>query len=181
MKYLLTDEETTRLRFKNVDRADYGDWFPFFTNPQTNLYWNDERIDAQVECTKWYDKQQWRYENNMGGMNTLIEKQSNKLIGHCGLLVQLVDDITELEIGYSLLPEFWKQGFATEAAQKCCDFAFRNNFAESLISIISLKNIPSQKVAERNGMKIEKRTRYHNNDAFIYRLTKEEFNKTLNL
>jgi RimJ/RimL family protein N-acetyltransferase len=129
----------------------------------------------EVECANWYTKQQWRYDNDMGGMNVLIEKQSGKLIGHCGLLVQTVENITELEIGYSLLPAFWKNGYAREAARKCRDFAFENGLADSVISIISHSNIPSQRVAMNNGMRQEKSTVYHENAVFIYRISKQEW------
>ena len=105
-------------------------------------------------------------------MNALIEKESGRLIGHCGLLVQIVDGIPELEIAYSLLPEFWNKGYAIEAAMKCRDFAFANNFSDSLISIISLTNIPSEKVALKNGMHIDKRTIYSNNEVNIFRVNK---------
>ena len=108
-------------------------------------------------------------------MNALIEKQRGTLIGHCGLLVQTVDDILELEIGYSLLPAFWGRGYAHEAAKKCQDFAFNNKLAESLISIISKTNIPSQSVATRNGMTIEKSTNYNGNEVFIYRISNRDW------
>lgn len=103
-------------------------------------------------------------------MNALIEKQTGKLVGHCGLLVQTVDDETELEIGYSLLPAFWSRGYATEAARTCKNFAFANTLAESLISIISKTNIASQKVARANGMTIDKETTYHDVPVYIYRI-----------
>src|SRR5690606_32134123 len=117
-------------------------------------------------------KQFLRYKNGLGGMNALIEKETGRLIGHCGLLAQSVDNIAELEIGYSLLPDFWNKGYATEAAKKCRDYAFENNFSASLISIISLSNIPSQKVAFKNGMKIDKQTTYNNNEVYIFRIDK---------
>jgi ribosomal-protein-alanine N-acetyltransferase len=97
------------------------------------------------------------------------------MLGHCGLLVQTVDDVTELEIGYSLLPEFWHRGYAAEAASKCRDFAFGNELADSLISIISRSNIPSQKVAISNAMHQEKATNYYENEVFIYRIFKHEW------
>ena len=108
-------------------------------------------------------------------MNALIEKQTGKLIGHCGLLVQTVDEVTDLEIGYSLLPTFWNKGFASEAAKKCRDFAFENNFATSLISIISVTNTPSQGVAIKNGMRIDKLTNYRGNKVIIYRVDAIDF------
>ena len=90
-----------------------------------------------------------------GGMNVLVNKQTNAFIGQCGLLVQTVDGIKELEIGYSILPKYWRQGYASEAAQKCKAFAIEHNFTESLISIINVNNIPSQKVAINNGMHLD--------------------------
>jgi RimJ/RimL family protein N-acetyltransferase len=173
MSYLLHGQQTTRLNFRSVLDSDYDAWLKFFQDPNTSLHWVEEKESAEDACRNWYKKQVWRYENNMGGMNALIEKSSSNLIGHCGLLVQTVDGSTELEIGYSLLPEFWGKGYALEAAVKCKDFAFENDLAESLISIISLTNTPSQKVALKNGMTIDKETIYKANKVFIYRINNE--------
>jgi RimJ/RimL family protein N-acetyltransferase len=123
-------------------------------------------------CKKWYERQFERYNNNEGGMNALIDKESKKLVGHCGLLIQTVDNIPEIEIAYSLLPSFWNKGYATEAAEKCKCFAFENNLSESLICIISLTNIPSEKVASKIGMTLDKTTVYKENEVNIFRIKK---------
>jgi [ribosomal protein S5]-alanine N-acetyltransferase len=172
MKYLLDGQETDRLIFRKVSWSDFDDWVKFFEDPVTSMYWVDEQETPQHACEKWYEKQHERYENDKGGMNALIEKSSGKLIGHCGLLVQTVDEIRELEIGYSLLPAFWNKGYAIEAATKCKTYAFENDFSDSLISIISLTNLPSQKVAVKNGMIIEKETMYHGNKVYIFRISR---------
>lgn len=172
MKYLLNGQESDRLLFRKVRLSDFNSWLAFYENPATSKHWILENNSAEIECKRWYDKQFYRYENDYGGMNALIEKQSNLLVGHCGLLVQVVDGITELEIGYSLLPEFWKKGFATEAAKKCKDFAFDNNLSDSLISIISLTNIQSESVALKLGMTSEKVTVYKGNNVNIFRVQK---------
>ena len=175
MKYLLHGQESQRLKFRSIDTLDFDEWLEFHKDPSARKYWIEDFQDPLSECEKWYQKQQYRYDNDLGGMNALIEKQSGKLIGHCGLLVQKVDGVKELEIGYSLLPKHWNKGFASEAAMKCRDFAFENNFWDHLISIISLTNIPSQKVAEKNGMTVSKRTTYGQNQVYIYRIDKEEW------
>jgi ribosomal-protein-alanine N-acetyltransferase len=173
MNYLLHGQQTSRLNFRSVLDSDYDAWLKFFQDPNTALHWVEEKESAEDACKNWYKKQAWRYENNMGGMNALIEKSSGRLIGHCGLLVQTADEITELEIGYSLLPEFWGMGYASEAAIKCKNFAFEHKLTKSLISIISLTNTPSQKVALKNGMIIDKETIYKGNKVFIFRTKKE--------
>lgn len=172
MKYLLDGEETNRLVFRKISESDYNAWLKFFEDPQTSIHWMEEKVAPLIACQKWYEKQFWRYENNRGGMNALVEKSSGKLIGHCGLLVQTVDEISELEIGYSLLPDFWNKGYAFEAASHCRDYAFKNDFSKSLISIISLSNVPSQKVALKNKMTIEKETIYNGNKVYIFRVFK---------
>jgi [ribosomal protein S5]-alanine N-acetyltransferase len=169
MKYLLTNQQTERLLFNPIDVSHFNKWLKFFEDPRTHQYWVEEQDTPERECKKWYEKQRQRYAQDRGGMNALIEKSSGKLVGHAGLLVQEVDGISELEIAYSLLPEFWNKGFAIEAARKCKQYGLENNFAGSLISIISESNLPSQKVATKNGMIIDKRTTYRQNPVYIFR------------
>ncbi len=170
MRYVLDGEESSRLLFRKVTLADFSDWLEFFLDSSSFLHWKSERLSPEKECQDWYEKQFGRYETNRGGMNALIEKSTGYLIGHCGLLVQQVDGITELEIGYSLLPAGRNKGYATEAAIRCKEFAFQKRFADSLISIISKTNQPSMNVAVKNGMKPEKQTVYNQNEVIIYRV-----------
>lgn len=180
MKYLLDGEQTERLEFRKIQVSDFNDWLEFFRDARTHQHWAPMQNPPEVECRLWYEKQHWRYANDMGGMNALIQKQSGKLVGHCGLLVQTVDDETELEIGYSLLPKFWNRGYATEAAKKCRDFAFKNHCADTLISIISKTNMPSQKVAVANGMLLQKETMYHGMEVNIFRISNSVWMKAEN-
>lgn len=181
MKYLLENQDTERIIFRNIQLSDFNDWLGFHKNPINTKHWKADLKSPEIECKNWYKKQFNRYLNDMGGMNALIEKHTGKLIGHCGLLVQTVDEQLELEIGYSLLPEFWNRGFATEAAIKCRDYAFENNFSDSLISIISLTNKPSEQVAKKNGLKLDKRTFYNNNKVNIFRIYKSDWKQLKSL
>lgn len=174
MKYLLDKEESERLVFRKVRISDFDIWLEFYKQPETSAHWISEKQSPSVECKNWYKKQFYRYKNDKGGMNALIEKTSGKLIGHSGLLIQTVDGKIKLEIAYSLLPEFWNKGYAIEAAKKCKDFAFENNLTKSLISIISVTNISSEKVALKNGLKFSKRTFYNRNHVNIFRVDKIE-------
>ncbi|MBX2963907.1 MAG: GNAT family N-acetyltransferase [Cyclobacteriaceae bacterium] len=171
MKYLLQNQQSERLIFRSIKSSDFDDWLEFFKDPLTRLHWVEEKQTPEDACAKWYEKQFHRYAHDLGGMNALIEKSSGRLVGHAGLLVQEVDEKQELEIAYSLLPEFWNKGYAIEAAQQCKAYAFKNKLTPSLISIISLSNLPSQKVAIKNGMSIEKQTVYRDNAVYIFRIS----------
>ncbi|MEO9510614.1 MAG: GNAT family N-acetyltransferase [Flavobacteriaceae bacterium] len=168
--FLLENETSKRLAYRKVLRSDFDDWLPFYHNPQSTKYWNGLPSNPITACNEQFDQIFERYDKNLGGMNALILKETKELIGLCGLLVQNVDNTKELEIGYSILPEFWLQGFAFEAAHKCKTHAFKNSFASSLISIIHVDNIPSQKVAEKNGMQLDNTTTYKDNPVHIFRV-----------
>jgi RimJ/RimL family protein N-acetyltransferase len=72
---------------------------------------------------------------------------------------QLIDGREELEVGYHVRPALQGQGYATEAAAACRDFARDVLGARRLTAIIHPDNRPSQRVAEKIGLTPEKRTR----------------------
>jgi ribosomal-protein-alanine N-acetyltransferase len=177
--YLLENQQTTRLQFRKIRATDFVSWLPFFHDPASFEHWRGEIQAPEIACKKWFDRQAERYEKKEGGMNALIEKRSGELVGYCGLLAQTVDGTRELEIGYSLLPNFRAKGLASEAARKCRDFAFEKDFSDSLISIVSLTNSPSAKVAVKNGMQLHKQTVYKENKVNIFRILKTDWQKII--
>jgi ribosomal-protein-alanine N-acetyltransferase len=170
MSLLLDGKQTDRLAYRKIQLSDSDAWLEFFRHPNTHKHWVSQRSTPEEECSQWYARQQERYDNDEGGMNALIDKSTGKLVGHCGLLRQTVDGVAELEIGYSVLPEFWNKGYASEAAIACRDHAFQNKLSSSLISIISVTNTASENVARKVGMKIEKVTMYKGNKVNIFRV-----------
>ena len=58
-----------------------------------------------------------------------------------------------LEVGYLFLRSQWHKGYAAEAAMACRDYAFGVLGQPMVCSIIRDTNRPSQRVAERNGMR----------------------------
>lgn len=170
---LLFGEETDRLIFRKVEPSDFDTWMSFCEEEDALKFIysaEDLRLSPQQKCEKWFEKVFFRYENTLGGMNALIEKETGKLIGQCGLLIQTIDGVEELEIGYSLLKEFRGKGYAFEAANKCKEVAIQNKLADSLISVIIPENFSSIAVAEKNGMKREKITIQSGDSVAIYRI-----------
>ena len=178
MKYLLENQETERLKFRLVSSDDFDLWMDFFKQKDVARFLAMDKIPTPLEkCEHWFNRVNHRYENELGGMNALIDKSGNEMLGQCGLLIQEVDGLTELEIGYSILPKYWNKGYATEAAKKCRDYAFENNFANSIISIIHVENINSEKVAINNGMLKTKTTLFKEMPVNIFRINREDWLK----
>jgi RimJ/RimL family protein N-acetyltransferase len=73
------------------------------------------------------------------------------------------------------MPEFRGKGYAFEAAQKCRDFAFENQLADQLFSVILPGNDASVRVATKNGMKFLKRTVEDGDIVDVYSISKVEW------
>ena len=171
MDFLLDGQESKRLLFQKIQHSDFSDWLPFHQDPRTSEFWNGLPNDPEIACKEDFERTFFRYRNDLGGKMALISKATEELVGLSGLLVQDINDNKELEIAYSLLPKFWKQGFAIEAAAQCKSYAKANKLAKSLISIIHVDNIPSQQVALKIGMLLDSSTTYYGNPVHIYRLS----------
>lgn len=157
MIYLLAGEETDRLMFRLVQESDYDEWLNLFEGTDVARFLGMGHLQtAREQCDLWFEKGRDRYNNNKGGMNALVDKQTGKLVGTCGLLLQEIEGETVMEVGYSVLPQYRGKGYAIEAASKCRDHAFNNSYTDVLYSIIHTENTSSVRVAERNGMKLDR-------------------------
>ena len=107
---------------------------------------------SDQEVQEWLDRQIYRYQKWNFGLWAAVLKETDKMIGQCGLTMQQWKDQEVLEIGYLFERPHWHQGYATEAAKACKQYAFEKLNASEVCSIIRDSNTASQNVAMRNGM-----------------------------
>jgi RimJ/RimL family protein N-acetyltransferase len=107
---------------------------------------------------KWLHTCLERYYQIWGfGPYAVVERQSQRVLGYCGLfLFPELDGQTEVEIGYRLMRSAWGKGYATEAVGTVRDYAFNILSLKRLIAIIDPSNTASIRVAEKIGMTYEK-------------------------
>jgi RimJ/RimL family protein N-acetyltransferase len=58
---------------------------------------------------------------NVFGLLAVVAESVDRIIGYCGISLQEVDGSLIPEIGYRFHPDFWGQGYATEAARGYVD------------------------------------------------------------
>jgi ribosomal-protein-alanine N-acetyltransferase len=124
------------------------------------------------EAHNWLNRHLKRYEEYGFGLWAAVLKETNEMIGQCGLTMQGWREKDILEIGFLFQKAFWHKGYATEAAIACKEYAFSILNANRVYSIIRDTNIAAQKVAVRNGMNsIDKDTKNFRNidmEFFLY-------------
>ena len=86
---------------------------------------------------------------------------SGEFVGDCGLTPQQVDGVTEIEVGYHVRAALQGRGLASEAASACRDHARDVLGIERLIAIIDPRNRPSQRVAKKLGLVVERESDNH--------------------
>jgi RimJ/RimL family protein N-acetyltransferase len=147
--------QTPRLILRKFTKDDVDNLLGIFSDPETMTYFPSTRNRAETE--EWIDRNLKSYEENGFGLYALELEATGQFIGYCGFILQKdVDGLDEIEIGYGLRKDFWRQGYAAEAAEACKEYGFANLGAGRIISLIHPENAPSRRVAERNGMKVEK-------------------------
>ena len=89
------------------------------------------------------------YTDHGHGLYMVALKSSLTPIGMCGILKRIQFD--DVDLGYALLPEFWSQGFAFEAASAVLHFAHSSLGVPRTLGLVSPDNLPSIKLLEKLG------------------------------
>lgn len=142
--------ETERLYLRELEQSDFSALCRILQDEQAMYAYEGAFTDAEVQ--DWLDRQLARYEKYGFGLWAVILKETEELIGQCGLTMQPWKDGEVLEIGYLFRRDCWHKGYATEAAIGCKKYAFETLHAGEVCSIIRDTNTASQNVALRNGM-----------------------------
>ena len=104
----------------------------------------------------------------------VIPRGENTIVGYCGFYHH-AEVPGEIEIGYRLHPEYWNRGLITEAARAVRDHAFADLKLPRVISLIHPENIPSRRVAEKNGMSVEKEITFRGFPTLVYAITRQQW------
>jgi len=175
--YLYHDQlQTKRLTTRYLTPQDIAPWAQFFKDKEALEYLAAFGSNSCEDMSKnWIERQILRYQEKRFGLQALINKATGEFIGQCGLITHEIDKKQEMGISYHIFKQYWGHGYATEAAKCFIDLAFRSHIAPSIISIIDINNIKSQKVAEKNGLVRERQTKWSHHDVYIYRITQKDW------
>lgn len=146
--------ETSRLRLRQMTDGDLDRMAGLLGDPSVMRHYPAPK--SRAEAQRWIDWNKRNYADHGFGL-WIMETPEGTFLGDCGLTIQMVDGVAEVEIGYHVRPEYQGQGYASEAAAACLEFADQAGI-ERVVAIINPANIPSQRVAVKCGLTLERRT-----------------------
>ena len=161
--------QTNRLMFRRYTMDDVAFVESLVTDEKVMKYIGSGIVRDRSYAIRLIERMIEQYENfDDYGLHVLVHKETGQRIGHAGLVAQIIDDAFEIELGYWIHPDFWQQGYATEAARALKQYAEQELELERYISAIQVDNIASRKVALQNGMKREKQIEMEERQVDIY-------------
>ena len=132
--------------------------------------WDDDKMDES------FNREASHWDEHGFGWRAATHKDSGQKIGFIGLnhvppeATEIADD--EVEIGWWLAPDFWRQGLATEGAFALRDEAFGRVGLERIIGRYRPENTPSGLIMKRIGMSFDRdSTGRHGETVRIYSMT----------
>ena len=165
--------ETERLILRSFREKDVDVMARLFANPgfmrfSLGVFTERKQTAAFIEKVIGWDRA------GIPSQFAVVPKAEDAVIGYCGFYHH-PELPGEVEIGYRLHPDYWNRGLITEAARAVRDHAFADLKLPRVISLIHAENIPSRRVAEKNGMKVEREIMFRGFPTLVYAISREEW------
>ena len=143
--------ETDRLVLRQIIPEDFEDLFKMNRDPQIMKYVGDGSTRTHEEMKNELDMLISHYIRKPGlGIWATELKANNCFIGASGLVYY--DNTSEIEVGYRMQKEFWKNGYATEASKGLLEYGFTKLNLKKIVSSAHVDNVASRRVMEKIGM-----------------------------
>jgi RimJ/RimL family protein N-acetyltransferase len=157
-------EPTPRLRFREMRPDDLDEMDAVLGAPDPVR--PDRRPRTRAEAERWIAWNQDNYAEHGFGL-WVVETHAGDFVGDCGLTMQEIEGDWHVEVGYHVHLHLRRQGLAGEAAA-----AVRRAASDAgiphLVAIIRPENLPSQRVAQSIGLRLERRAVKGGADVLVF-------------
>ena len=143
---------TTRLGLRNWTDADLEPFAPMCADERVMEFF--PKTLNKNESLALINRLKSHYMNHGYCYFAVDRLDTNEFIGFIGLMHQ--DYTTSftpfIDIGWRLSAAAWGNGFATEGAKACLDFAFAELNLEAVYAVATKYNVKSQRIMQKIGM-----------------------------
>ena len=146
--------ETGRLILREFVKSDWKAVHLYAADPEVVKYleWGpntpDETVsflDGTLHCQKEKPRKIYEF--------AITLKPDQQLIGACGLRIH--ENQEQAEMGYCFNRQYWRQGYASEAARAVMEYSFANLKLHRMTATCDANNLGSAGVLRKIGMRQE--------------------------
>jgi [ribosomal protein S5]-alanine N-acetyltransferase len=153
-KFAVVPITTERLLLRPITIKDARDIFAYASNPEVTKYVRFVTHKSLRDTHAFIRRVQTSYRKGITPLWGMEIKASGRLIGASGFL-QWPNPDQRAELGYVINPDFWGQGYVTEAAKALCDFAFKKMKVNRIEAGTIVGHTASERVLQKCGFKVE--------------------------
>src|SRR4051812_6215309 len=157
--------ETERLRFRMFRDDDIDEYAAMCADPDVMRHLTGQPM-TRLEAWRHMAMLLGHWTLRGYGMWAVEEKRSGELLGRIGF--HNPDGWPGFELGWTLKRAAWGKGYAAEGARFALNYAFTEMDRDHVISVIRPENLPSIRVAERLGEKLESQTEVMGFPVLVY-------------
>jgi RimJ/RimL family protein N-acetyltransferase len=165
--------ETDRLRLRAFTPGDLDDLYLVFGDAEVMTYISGGKPRTREATRTGLLRTIEGWRERGFGLWAVVEKDTGRVIGYCGLI--FLEGTTEIELAYGLAKSSWGKGLATEAARAGLRFGFEELKLERIVAVVNPQNIPSQRVLEKLGMKYTRNAHHYDADLMYYEISKQDY------
>ena len=147
--------ETERLTLREVSTDDADFILRLLNEPSFLRFIGDKGVRNLQDARQYIlNGPIASYNQNGFGLYLVVLKSTNTSIGMCGLIKR--ETLTDVDIGFAFLPEFWNKGYALESATAV--FSYGKNVLKlpRIVAITNKDNVTSGKLLERLGLHFDR-------------------------
>lgn len=148
-EYIFTSE---RLGFRTWKKEDIEEFAKLNSDEEVMEHFPDVLSIKEVE--NLIDKLQNHYTTHGYTYYATEILETQEFIGMIGLAFQQyqTEFTPAIDIGWRLKKESWGQGYATEGAKRCVEYAFNELEIPKIIAVCTVQNKKSENVMKKIGM-----------------------------
>lgn len=162
----IKSQQTKRLLLRGFKASDLQAYFEVLGDKAVARWLGKNSGFSLQETKQWLNGMLFWWEKHGYGPWAVVEKESNKIIGHCGL--KFAEKFGEVELMYAIGKAYQNKGYASEASQFALHFAFKELEISKVIAYTLPHNKASRGVMEKIGMHYLKDVEHANLQHVLY-------------
>jgi len=159
--------ETERLALHEFTESDAGFVLRLVNEPSFLQYIGDRGVRTLEDARKYIaDGPVAGYAHHGYGLLRVTRKSDGTTVGMCGVLKR--DTLPDPDIGFSLLPEHWSQGYAMESAGAVMKHARETLRLGRILAITTRDNEPSIRLLGKLGFRFDRMISFGNEELRLF-------------
>ncbi len=126
-------------------------------------------VRSEAETAAWLERNLAHWAEHGFGIWILRDPATGRVAGRAGLRHVQVKGLTEVELCYALLPEFWGRGLATDAARACVTIGREWLGLASVVALTRPDNVASLRVLRKAALVLEREVTHAGVPELLFR------------